>query len=452
MIVDYHTLTDLGVTAADAEPSLFSLIDGTWTEQGRVRLGELLRIPLSTADAIRERQHALRRLAPLVPQLRGPYWAELLPAVRGYLDSRYEAMPANRVANWRVRRRYADLATRLGIGVRATSRLMELAASAAVRVRHSGRDSPVLTKIADDLDAPTREPALAPVLAVPGGDDGRFAVTRHDSALRVRYRPLLDAMVAAVGELDALQAMALANLRPGWSVPEIDEGETATLRMEDLRHPLLPDGVANDVVMDAHRVLFLTGPNMAGKTTLLRACGLAVHLAHCGMALPARVARIPVFDRLHGALTVRDSIERGESYFLAEVRRVAALVDRVAAGERVFGVIDEMFRGTNVLDATDATALVCRGLARATSGCFLVASHLSELAESLALHPAICAKQMEVVPDAQGPRPTFRLRAGVSRQRLGMHLLEREGVVQMLSRVGGAAEGDDAGGGAPIVS
>lgn len=435
MIVDRHTLSDLGVIPDGPEPSMLALFGGTWTPPGRVRLRELLTTPLSSAQAIRERQQALRELLPALPDLANPTWAALVVAVRDYLDSRFVPMPAGKLQNWRVRLLYPGVTSQLGTGVRATADLILLASHVGARLRQLQPHAPDLAKIAAALERPSVDPALQRILPLPDRRDSSYDVTRHDAALRGACRDAVEDLLAAARELDALQAMAATVQRPGWSLPDIADGAASTLSFEGLRHPLLPDGVDNDLQLGEHRLLFLTGPNMAGKTTLLKAVGLAVHLAHCGMPVPARAATIPVFDRLHAALTVRDSVVRGESYFLAEVRRVAGLVEPVAAGERVLALLDEMFKGTNVLDASDATALVCAGLASSPAGCFLVASHLSELAGVLSELPAIGMKQMEVMAGARGPEATYRVRDGVSRQRLGMRLLEREGVVNTLARL-----------------
>lgn len=137
----------------------------------------------------------------------------------------------------------------------------------------------------------------------------------------------------------------------------------------------------NDLPLAANeRVLFLTGPNLAGKSTLLRAIGIATYCAHLGMAVAARIARIPLHDRLIVSITVRDSLQRGESLDLAEIRRVRAVVEAVERGDAVVAIFDEVFRGTNIKDATQATSLLVDGLAKALHGTFVIASHFADVA------------------------------------------------------------------------
>lgn len=173
---------------------------------------------------------------------------------------------------------------------------------------------------------------------------------------------------------------------------------------------------------------------MAGKSTLLRAIGIAVHCAHLGMATSAGHACIPLYDQLLVSITVRDNLRRGESLYLAEVRRVRTIVEAVDRGDAVLALCDEVFRGTNIKDATQATGLLVDGLARAPSGTFVIASHLAEVAEARATCAGVGCWCMEV-ESTDVPTFSYRVRRGVSDVHLGMALLDAEGVGPMLRRM-----------------
>ena len=276
-----------------------------------------------------------------------------------------------------------------------------------------------------------------------------MSLAKLDRPIRRSCRPALIGVLAALHELEALQSLAALSSRPGYSYPEMVDGDVVVFEARALRHPLLANAVPNDVSLgaDAHgRLLFVTGPNMAGKTTALKTCGLAVLMAHIGVAVPAEHLRVSVFDVLFANLSAHDSLSRGESLFLAEVRRIGVLVGHLTARARVFGVVDEMLKGTNVHDAHDATQLVVTGLAEYPRGLFVVASHLAELADQLAVCGGVRFGQMTVRFEDGVARTTFRLEPGVSQQRLGMYILEQQGIVQALASVakelnGGAALG-----------
>lgn len=174
---------------------------------------------------------------------------------------------------------------------------------------------------------------------------------------------------AALGEIEALAALAtLAHDNPGWCFPTLDAGSTS-LEAEALGHPLLADGVCvhNDVsVGPPGTVLVVTGSNMAGKSTLLRAIGLNLVLAQAGGPVCARAFRHPA-AALHTSMTVQDSLARGVSYFMAELERLKSVVDgarAVPAGAgRVFVyLLDEMLNGTNSAERSIAGRQVLRHL------------------------------------------------------------------------------------------
>jgi DNA mismatch repair ATPase MutS len=256
-----------------------------------------------------------------------------------------------------------------------------------------------------------------------------------DRTAREIVAPSLERLIAVVHEIDALAAVARAAHEHGWVFPTVVEGN-AGFRVDGLRHPFLEAPVPSDVDLGPDgRLIFLTGPNMAGKTTWLKAVGVTALLAHAGMPVPAGACRLGRMDRIISAIRTEDDLRGGVSYFQAEARRVRTIAEPVAEGLRCLVIVDELFRGTNVKDACDASLTVVRAFARA-SGCrFLIASHLTELATELAdlrgvvfLHFEARFVDGEVAFD-------YRIRPGVSAQRLGMKVLEREGVVGTLERI-----------------
>jgi DNA mismatch repair ATPase MutS len=123
--------------------------------------------------------------------------------------------------------------------------------------------------------------------------------------------------------------------------------------------------------------------------------------------------------------------------YLAEIRRVRAIVNAVERGEAVFAIFDEVFRGTNITDAIQATSLLVEGLARAANGTFILASHLADVATHFSAAAGVACWQME--SDILDGAPVFTHRAtrGVSRVQLGMTLLDAEGVGPALRRMAG---------------
>jgi len=125
---------------------------------------------------------------------------------------------------------------------------------------------------------------------------------------------------------------------------------------------------------------------------------------------------------------------RGESFFLAEVRRVGGLVDHVSRG-RVFAVIDEMFKGTNVLDAMKCSSTVIRGLLKIRSSLFILSTHLYEIGHELEDFSNISFKYFETRVNDGQLEFSFLLKEGISNDRLGYLILEREKVVELLDKL-----------------
>jgi hypothetical protein len=166
--------------------------------------------------------------------------------------------------------------------------------------------------------------------------------------------PHVRSWLTALGEVEALAALArLSHDNPDWAFPEIDSDVTA-LEARDLGHPLLPDSVrvTNDIAVGpAGTFLLVTGSNMSGKSTLLRAIGVNAVLANAGGPVCASSYRSPPAE-LWTSVRIQDSLERGISYFMAELQRLKLVVDAARAsaaeGERTFlYLLDEIMQGTN---------------------------------------------------------------------------------------------------------
>lgn len=168
-----------------------------------------------------------------------------------------------------------------------------------------------------------------------------------------RARAWLDAL----GEAEALAALAvLKHDNPDWAFPEIDPA-TPALVAAGLGHPLLPAAtrVGNDVTVGpAGTFLLVTGSNMSGKSTLLRALGTNLVLAGAGGPVCATAFHAPPVE-IWTSMRIQDSLEQGVSYFMAELRRLKAVVDAArrdhAHGERgLFYLLDEILQGTNTAE------------------------------------------------------------------------------------------------------
>lgn len=203
---------------------------------------------------------------------------------------------------------------------------------------------------------------------------------------RARHRDELRTWIASVGEFEALSSLAgFAYEHPACTYPDLRDG-APQLVARGLRHPLLPEAsaVPNDLQLSPeHALLIVSGPNMAGKSTLLRAIGLNVVLAQCGA--PVCCGNLQLTPLAIGAsIQVQDSLQGGLSRFYAEIRRHKQIVD-VAADHPTLYLLDELLSGTNSHDRRVGTeALLHSLLARHAIG--IITTHdlaLTEIAEQV---------------------------------------------------------------------
>ena len=134
---------------------------------------------------------------------------------------------------------------------------------------------------------------------------------------------------------------------------------------------------------------------MAGKSTLIKAVGSAVFLAHLGMGVPAQKMNLTLFDGLLTNINVVDNIAKGESYFFNEVQRVKNTVEKINNGKKWLVLIDELFKGTNVQDAMKCSLTVIKGLIKIKNSLFILSTHLYEIGEELKQYPNISFRYFE---------------------------------------------------------
>lgn len=199
--------------------------------------------------------------------------------------------------------------------------------------------------------------------------------------------PAVGPWLEAVAEWEALAALGTyAFERPGHPMPVLNGG-AARFEADALAHPLLPDdgAVANDVTLGGDRRLYvISGSNMSGKSTLLRAIGVNAVLAQAGA--PVRAARLVMSPLAIGAsFRVGDSLVDGRSRFYAEITRLRQVVDLLGGTRPVLFLLDELLSGTNSHDrVVGASALVRHLVGEGAIGC--VTTHdlaLTRIAEDL---------------------------------------------------------------------
>jgi hypothetical protein len=243
----------------------------------------------------------------------------------------------------------------------------------------------------------------------------------------------------ALGELEALSSLAcLAFDNPQWCFPDVDAALPRLFRGTSVGHPLLSDQarVANDVeVGPAGTVLLVTGSNMSGKSTLLRAVGVNALLAAAGGPVCARSLQLPPLT-VTTSMRIQDSLEDGVSFFMAELKRLKSIVDQATTYARrddraLLYLLDEILQGTNSVERHLAVARVLSHLV-AEGAIGAVSTHDLALAQSPDLIDCCRAVHFRETLHGAGSRREmtfdYRLRAGVATTTNALKLLEMVGL------------------------
>ena len=254
--------------------------------------------------------------------------------------------------------------------------------------------------------------------------------------VRYSFKPALQRLIDIHHRLDAWYSMAMAMQRYGMSFPEFIEQEDPYLEVGQFYHLLLPEPVAYDIRLDADtNFMFLTGANMAGKSTFIRAVGAVVFLAHLGMGVPAQRMRLSLFDGILSNINIEDNISKGESFFFNEVQRIRNTLEKIGNQRRWLVLIDELFKGTNVQDAMKCSTTVIKGLIKIRRSLFILSTHLYEIGEELKVYPNILFNYFETAVKEDQLEFSYQLKPGISNDRIGYLILKREKVVEMLERL-----------------
>lgn len=197
-----------------------------------------------------------------------------------------------------------------------------------------------------------------------------------------REVPRIQATADRLAILDVLAGLAEAAVRRELVRPEVDGG--FTLEVQGGRHPVVEtmmpreEFIPNDVRLSQdERVMILTGPNMAGKSTVLRQVGLLVLMAQAGSFVPARRARVGIVDRIFTRVGASDNLARGQSTFMVEMNETAAILHGATARSLV--LLDEIGRGTSTWDGLSVATATTEHLHEVVGAKTIFATHYHEL-------------------------------------------------------------------------
>ncbi len=260
--------------------------------------------------------------------------------------------------------------------------------------------------------------------------------------LCARVRERASAMLrtaAALAHLDVFAALAEVAAREGYVRPQLTDDDVLTVR--DGRHPVVEKTlqserfVPNDTHFDAQeRIHIITGPNMAGKSTIIRQVALIVLLAQVGSFVPAREATIGLVDRIFTRIGAQDEIHAGQSTFMVEMTELALILRH--ATRRSLIVLDEIGRGTSTYDGMAIARAVVEYLHNhpRLGARTLFATHYHELTALADILPGVSNYNVAVAEDGEGIVFLHKLMPGGTDRSYGIHVAQLAGVPKAVVR------------------
>jgi DNA mismatch repair protein MutS len=243
---------------------------------------------------------------------------------------------------------------------------------------------------------------------------------------------------SVLATLDCLLCFARNALKDNYKKPELHAG--AGLELKESRHPVieknLPPGeeyIPNDLLLDpeSQQIIILTGPNMSGKSAVLRQTALITLMAHIGSFVPAAKARIPLTDKIFTRVGASDNLSAGESTFLVEMNETASILNNITARSLI--ILDEIGRGTSTYDGISIAWSIAEYLHRSPfKPKTLFATHYHELNELESKFPGI--KNFHITSRELGNRIIFlrKLEPGGSTHSFGIQVARMAGMPQEL--------------------
>ncbi|KAK4686504.1 DNA mismatch repair protein MSH6, partial [Tremellales sp. Uapishka_1] len=241
--------------------------------------------------------------------------------------------------------------------------------------------------------------------------------------------------IKVIAEIDCLVSLAKASadLEEPKCRPEFIESSQAFVDFEELRHPsmcLRSDFIANDVQLGGEqpRTVLLTGPNMAGKSTLLRMTAAAVILAQMGCYVPAARARLSPIDKIQTRMGAYDNMFASASTFKVELDECSKILRE--AGPRSLVILDELGRGTSTFDGMAIAGAVLHHIATHTLPLGFFATHYGSLTDDFVYHPNIRNMHMQTRVDEEQREVVFlyKLVPGIAKSSYGTHVASLAGV------------------------
>lgn len=435
-MTDKQTLNDLNLLGKYKIGSMFNLFNRVKTRGGELLLESMFRSPLTKPDTINNRTSSIKYLQEIGITFTIDW--QLTEDASQYLTEHRLPNKLSSVFNCYRQKTQEVLyhSQRFHVQQKQIHAMQEVLFSASNllgQLMKKGKAGNPCIELQNKLNSIVNAPALKQLKAKYPYTVGQTAQCQY--LFRNKFRHELEELLRILYEFDVYISVAeVAETKKLVYGDALDKSEKNILiKVENLRHPALSGAIGNSIILSREEnLLFLTGANMAGKSTWMKTLGVSFYLAHMGFPVAADRMSFCVMEGIYTSINVPDDISIGWSHFYAEVMRVKLVAEELSKGKRLFVLFDELFKGTNVKDAYDATLAVTQRLAKYRNCAFVISTHIIEVGEALRNTPNIQFHYMPTVMKGAVPHYTFNMTPGITTDRQGMIIIENEKILAML--------------------
>ena len=261
-------------------------------------------------------------------------------------------------------------------------------------------------------------------------------INRFDYLIRKSEKKTIEKILELTYILDCYISIAVVAKEKELGFATFIETSHPKIKIDGFFHPFIENPVKNDIhFRNDENLCFVSGANMAGKSVFLKCVGLCVYLSHIGFPVPAKKMETPLFNGLYTTINISDNIGKGYSHYYSEVKRVKDITLLMKERKRVFVIFDELFRGTNVKDAFDATLMIIQGFTKIRNSVFFISTHIVEVGKELEKSDKICFRCFESKFQEEQPIYNYKLKDGISSERLGLTILKNEGIIELIDEI-----------------
>ncbi|HEY0177683.1 MAG TPA: DNA mismatch repair protein [Pedobacter sp.] len=434
---DVQTLNDLNIPGRHKNNSISRLFDVVITAGGRKLMDEMFRNPLTGAEEINKRSSIFRYFESKA--ITFPFTGEEFGMIENYLSS-------------------AGSSNILSAGMSCISKkILQIAAQdkeyeqlnreVCKTIELLNRFYDFANKLQDQegaykdqlnlIKSTFKHPKLSWLKQERGVNElSLLKLVRYDYQLRTAMHEQMKQLTEMIFHLDVYIAVSAVGKQRGFNYAVASPKNSNKLSITGLYHPAVEHAVGNSLSLHQEmNVIFLTGANMAGKSTLMKSFGISIYLAHMGFPVAASQMEFSVKDGLYSSINVSDNLDMGHSHFYAEVLRVKTIAEEVAADKDLFVIFDELFKGTNVKDAYDATLAITEAFSENRNCFFMISTHIVEVGETLRKQcDNFRFTYLPTIMKGNIPAYTYQLKEGITTDRQGMVIIENEGIIEMIRK------------------